>query len=127
MNHNTRTQHRTLDNTLNSTFKKTQENLNRNTTLYLQDSQTSSQLTNEKIVKLQPVTIQQSISPIHSMLTITYKKLNTPFPNGTLQSTAKLTVFTKYSQIGYQTYRTITNRFFIKPKCRCGKDFATHH
>ena len=52
-------------------------------------------------------TTQQSISPVHPTLT-TPKNKNTVFPQTTIQTTVKPSVFPKYSQMDYQTFRPIT-------------------
>ena len=58
---------RTRNNSSNSTFINTQENLNGTRNLIQLDTQTSSQIINEEIVETMPTT--KSISPIQPTLT----------------------------------------------------------
>ena len=71
-----------------------QENLNGTRNLTHQDIQNLSHFVNEKIVETMLTTTQQSISPIHP--TLTFPKIkNTVFPQTTIQSTVKTSVFPK--------------------------------
>ena len=60
---------RTCNNSLNSTFINTLENLNGTRNLTKQDIQTPSHFINEQIVETLPITTKRSISPRHSTLT----------------------------------------------------------
>ena len=55
-----------------------------------QNFQTTSQFTNEEFVPTMPLTIQQSISPIHPTYTTPHNE-HTPFQQSELQSTAEPT------------------------------------
>ena len=76
---------RTGKNSLNSTFSKTQENLNGTRNLTQQDIQTPSHFINEEVVEIMPTTTQQSISPIHPTLTTPQNK-STTSPQTTTKS-----------------------------------------
>ena len=84
-----------------------QENLNGTRNLTQQDIQTPSQFINEEIFETIVTTTQQSISPIHPNPT-TPKPTTSILPQVTLQSTVKPSVAPKYSQMDYQTFRTMT-------------------
>ena len=93
-------------NSLNSTIIQ-QENLNGNRNLTQQDVQTPLHFTNEEVVETVTTTTQQSISPIHPILTIPRPK-NPTLPQVTLQSTVEPSVVPKISQMNYQTFRLMT-------------------
>ena len=94
------------NNSLNSTLIQ-QENINGTRNLTQQDIQTSSHIANEEIVEIVTITTQQSNSTIHPNLT-TPRPKNPALPQVTLQSTVKPSVLPKFSQMDYQTFRTMT-------------------
>ena len=87
-------------------FKNTQEAYNGTRNLTQQDFQTPSHFVIEEIVETISSTTQQSISPIHPTQTTSYSK-SIPFPKTTIQSTVKPSFVPKYSQMDYQTFRSI--------------------
>ena len=66
----------------------TQENCDGSMALRQQSFQTTSQFANEEIFPTMPLTIQQSISPIHPTYTTPHNE-HTPFQQSELQSTAE--------------------------------------
>ena len=107
LNYNAMLTDRTGNNSLNSTFISTQDNLNGTRSLTQQDIRTLSRFVTEELVKTKPTTTQQSTSPIWPTITTPQNK-NTSVPQTTIQSTVKPSVTPKYSQINYQTIRSPT-------------------
>ena len=106
LNYNSFLPDRLGNNSLNTTLIQL-ENLNGTKNLTQQGIQTPSHFANEEVVETVPTTTQQSISPIHPNLTTPSPK-NPTLPQVTLQSTVKPSVVPKYSQMGYQTFRSMT-------------------
>ena len=97
LNYNTIITVRTRNNSLNSPFINTQENLNRTRNLKQEDIQTLSHFVNEEIVETMPTTAQQSISPTQPTTTTPQNKI-TAFPKTTIQTTVKPSVDPKFSK-----------------------------
>ena len=114
----------TRNNSLNSTVIHN-ENLNGTKNLTQQDIQTPSTFINEEVVQTTVTTTQQSISPIRPNLTTT-KNPNTLLPQVTLQSTVKLSVAPKHSQMDYPTYRLMTKPSITR-KTFTKNTFAEHN
>ena len=89
LNNNARFTDKTGNNSSNSTFINTQENLSGTRNLTQKDIQTPSHFVNEEILETLLTTIQKkNISPIHPTITTPQIK-NTAFPQTTIQSTVK--------------------------------------
>ena len=74
------------NNSLSSTFKKTQETINGTRNLTQQDFPTPSQFVNKEIVETKPTTTERSISPVHATLKTRNKKSPLPKNNTTTNS-----------------------------------------
>ena len=82
---------------------------------------------NEEIVEKKPATTQQSIFPIHSILTTPINKKRA-FPQTTIQPTVKPSVIPKYSQMDYQTFKLVTpSRLTNKRKTSNRNNFSDHN
>ena len=119
---------RTCNNSLNSTFINTLENLNGTRNLTKQNIQTPSHFVNEQIVKTLPITTKRSISPSHPTLTTPHKENNIFFPPTTLQSTVTSSVVPKNSYVNYQLNGPITKKRPPNKQINSiGNNFANHN
>ena len=109
---------------LNSTLIQ-QENLSGTRNLTQQDIQTPSHFVSEEIFETITTTAQQSILPIHPNFT-TPRPKNPTLPQVTLQSTVKTSVVPKYTQMDYQTLRSMTKPT-QKQRTFTRKNFAKHN
>ena len=108
LNYNAIFNDRTSNNSLNSIFIKTQENLNGTKNLTKQDIKAPSHFVNEEIVQALPKTTQQKTSPIYLTLTTPHNKDKIHSSPTTVQSNVKLLVLPKDSHMNHQINRSIT-------------------